>query len=588
MSKNFIRKSNWWQSAVFYEVFLRSFRDGNGDGIGDIPGLIERLDYLQELGIDAIYLSSHYPSPFFDGGFDITDFRDVDPTFGTLSDFRQLLEQVHARGMYLIIDFVLNHTSDQHPWFMQSRSSRDNPKRDWYVWHDPVDGGPPNNWQSVFHDSAWQLDPQTGQYYYHFFLKEQPDLNWHNPQVREAMLNSMRFWLDMGVDGFRMDAIGTVFEEPSLQDFPEEYRLSLEEQLNELRTTFPEPPSVETLAFLGFKRQQMYQHQWERPETHELMATFRSLVDDYDHRVLVGETDRCEYYGDGRDRLHLVFNFPLLDSSTLSPKWVRLNQRDRMAAIPASAWPCNILGNHDNVRIYDRYGDGTHNVQLAKVHTALLLTMRGTPFLYYGDEIGMSDVMLAEVGQFRDLQGIMAYQWMTEEYGLPAEEALPIANFLCRDTCRAPMQWDGSEHGGFCSITAEPWLPVHPNQRQGVHVEGQRADPNSLYSFVQRLLQLRRQTPALQSGGYEPVHTDAENYLAFMRVSAAGTCLIVLNMTATPCTVPLDYGWRGCELLLSSESGRASALGDELALAAFEVVIARLPQPRSVSGTSTS
>jgi len=574
MSRALTRKKKWWESAVFYEVFLRSFCDGNADGIGDLPGLIRRLDYLQELGIDALYLSSHYPSPFRDGGFDITDFRGVDPAYGTLEDFKRLLDEVHDRGMYLVIDFVLNHTSDQHPWFQESRSSLGNPKQDWYVWQPPVEGGPPNNWQSVFHHSAWEFDSQAGRYYYHFFLKEQPDLNWRNPEVQEAMLGCMRFWLDLGVDGFRLDAVGTVFESPALEDFPAEYTLSLEEQVQELRASFPKPPGIEILAYLGFKREQMFKYQWEQPETHALMSVFRSLVDEYGDRVLLGETDRCVYYGNGTDRLHLIFNFPLFESSSLNPPWVRLNQRDRAAQMPPGAWPCNTLGNHDTSRVYTRYANGEHDEQLTRLHTALLLTLRGTPFLYYGDEIGMRDLDLRGVEQFRDVQGILAYRVMTGTFRVPDEEALALSNFLCRDKCRAPMQWDESANGGFCPDGVEPWLPVHPSYAREVNVTRQLEDAGSLLSFVRRLLRVRRQTPALQVGTYESVEPESKEYLAFWRSHEGQRCLVVLNMSDGEQALQVEHGAARMDVLFSSEpGGPVERNARHLVLEPFEILI---------------
>lgn len=571
------RTPRWWESAVFYEVFLRSFCDSNGDGIGDIPGLVSRLDYLRDLGVDAIYLCAHYPSPFCDGGFDVTDFRNVDPAYGTLDDFARLLDEVHARGMYLIIDFVLNHTSDRHPWFVESRSSRDNPRRDWYVWRAPVDGGPPNNWQSVFHDSAWELDPQTGHYYYHFFLKEQPDLNWRNPEVRQEMLDTMRFWLDLGVDGFRLDALGSVFEDPSLRSIPAEDTLTLAEQLGALRASFPGPPSRETLAYLGEKRARLYRRQSEQPETHELVNVFRSLVDTYDHRVLLGETDRCVYYGNGSDRAHMLYNFPLMETPALTPAWVRANLRDRAAEMPAGAWQCNTLSNHDSSRMHSRYAQGEHDAQRARVHIALLLTLPGTPILYYGDEIGMTDLVFHDPGQLRDGQGILAYRVMSEQFGLPPAEALAITNFLSRDKCRSPMQWDGSANGGFCPGDVAPWLPVHQSHAEGVHVAAQAGDAGSLLGFTRRLIHVRRRSPALQRGRYEPIHPDAEEHLSFVRTYEAETCLVMLNMSARAQPIQLERGWKHLEVLLSTapeQGGDRSAA--RLTLAPFEVLVARV------------
>jgi alpha-glucosidase len=301
----------WWQRAVFYQIYPRSFADGNADGIGDFPGMTARLDYLRDLGIDAIWLSPHYPSPFLDCGYDISDFVDVGPEYGTLEDFTLFLHEAHARGIRVILDLVLNHTSDQHPWFVESRSSCNNPRRDWYIWRDSKDDGPPNNWVSIFGGSAWERDPRTGQYYYHAFLKEQPDLNWRNPEVKRAMWDVVRFWLDLGVDGFRLDAIATIFEHPALPD----HSLPLA------------PDEVVNANMLPMEEyQQLMRFQIQQLGLHELMQELRALVDEYPgDRVLVGEDEDVAFHGTGDDELHLIFNFPLMRVERLSPAHIRAN-----------------------------------------------------------------------------------------------------------------------------------------------------------------------------------------------------------------------------------------------------------------------
>jgi alpha-glucosidase len=328
---------HWWQTAVFYQIYPRSFADGNGDGIGDLPGLTAKLDYLRDLGVDALWLSPHYPSPLFDCGYDVADYVNVAPEYGTLDDFRHFLAAAHQRGLRVILDFVLNHTSHQHAWFLESRASRDNLKRDWYIWRDGVGDGPPNDWQSTFGGSAWEHDPATGQYYYHFFLKEQPDLNWRNPEVQAAMFDAARFWLDMGVDGFRLDALGTLFEDPALPP-----RLSPLTQLDLYRAERAAKTPAERAA-IGKQWRAIFHHQHDLPEVHDVMRALRRVVDEYDDRVLVGESDDIAYYGNGDDELHLIFNFPLMGTPRFTPGWIRANQRQRLAALPGQAWPCNTL-----------------------------------------------------------------------------------------------------------------------------------------------------------------------------------------------------------------------------------------------------
>src|SRR5262245_55055162 len=521
----------WWQSAVFYQIYPRSFADGNGDGIGDFPGMTAKLDHLCDLGVDAVWLSPHFPSPQADCGYDISDYTGVAPEYGTLADFKAFLEAAHARGIRVILDLVLNHSSDQHPWFLESRAGRDSLKRDWYIWRDGVDGGPPNNWISMFGGSAWELDPATGQYYYHYFLKEQPDLNWRNPEVKRAMWDAVRFWLDMGVDGFRLDAIATVFEHPDLPDHTatlsqaELYRLFEAAQSDaERRQLFEE-----------FKKLIFYQVQ--QPGVHELMQELRALLDTYPgDRVLVGEDEEVAYHGSGDDELHLVFNFPLMRVRRLTPAHIRANQALRLSALPPGAWPCNTLGNHDSPRVWSRYGDGANDAALARLHLALMLTLKGTPFLYNGEEIGMADLELTDLSQVRDTMALSQYRALLADLGMTPEKAFQVVVEITRDRCRSPMQWDGTPNAGFSPPGVTTWLPVHPNYRQGVNVAAQESDPTSLLHFYRRLLALRRATPALVAGEYTALHEDAQEYLAFTRATAEQTVLVALNFSERPQT----------------------------------------------------
>ena len=574
-----MQELKWWQKAVFYQIYPRSFADGNGDGIGDFYGMLDRLDYLQNLGIDALWLSPHYPSPFFDCGYDVADYTGVAPEHGTLDDFKRFLDGAHERGLRVILDLVLNHSSDQHPWFIESRSSRDNPKRDWYVWRDGEDGGPPNNWYSGFGGPAWEYDPATDQYYYHFFMKEQPDLNWRNPEVKQALWDAVRFWLDLGVDGFRLDAIATIFEHPALPD------QTAEISLPELRRAFISVAvGGEEWERLIEQQKTMFQYQIERPGMHELMQELRTVVDEYSDRVLVGETGKIAYYGDGTNELHLAFNFPLMKTERITPAWVRANQQERLSALPPGAWPCNTLNNHDASRVYSRYGDGQNDAALARLHLALLLTLRGTPFLYNGEEIGMTDSMLEEISQFRDIPLARIYPTLVEELGMSPAEALAMANRMGRDKCRTPVQWDDAPNGGFSPAGVQTWLPVNPNYSQGINVTDQLADPDSLLNFYRRLLRVRKQTPALIAGDYRPLHEEAEDYLAFLRSCSEQTCLVVLNMSDQAHTLNFD-GSTGLAEVLDAHTTHpifsSHTRGDrddlsQLAITPFEIYIAEI------------
>lgn len=556
----------WWQRAVFYQIYPRSFADSNGDGIGDLQGIIEKLDYLQGLGVEGIWLSPHYPSPLYDCGYDVSDYTGVGPEYGTLEEFDRFLAEAHRRGMRVILDLVLNHTSDQHPWFIESRSSLDSPKRDWYIWHAGRDGGLPNNWTSIFGGPSWTLDPMTGEYYYHFFFSQQPDLNWRNPEVQEAIFDAVRFWLERGVDGFRLDAIGTLFEDTALTDHTA--RLSQ----NELYALARTASSPEERALYAEQSKAIYQYQMDQPGVHEVFQALRAVVDEYEERMLIGETEEIEYHGDGTNELHMVFNFGLMRTTRLTPAWVRANQAERLAALPPPAWPCNTLGNHDTPRIHSRYGDGKHDDALARLSLALMLTLRGTPFLYNGEEIGMTDLLLEEVGQFRDMLGVWLYHVERDVMKHSPEEAARHAAQVGRDKCRTPMQWHDAPHGGFCPPAAEPWLPVNPNFAQGVNVAEQEDDPNSLLSFYRRLIPLRQRTPALVAGDYTPLLEESESVLAFRRATDEQTCLVFLNFSAKSQTVALPDATAEPRLLFSSHP-RPDALAAPLPLAPFEVLI---------------
>lgn len=564
----------WWQKAVFYQIYPRSFADSNSDGISDFQGLTAKLDYLHDLGIDALWISPHYPSPFLDCGYDISDYKGVAEEYGSLDDFKHFLDEAHRRNIRVILDLVLNHTSDQHPWFIESRSSLDNPRRDWYVWHEGKNGGPPNNWNSIFEGAAWELDPTTNQYYYHFFLKAQPDLNWHNPEVKQAMWEAVRFWLDLGVDGFRLDAISVIYEHPDLPDHSGPDSIT---SLTQRIKTLLNPEEQEAV----FQSQGvMFEYQIHQPGLHDLMQELRTILDSYPgDRVLVGEAEEIEFYGGGDDEVHLVFNFPLMRTSRLTPAHIRANQAERLAALPEGAWPCNTLGNHDSTRVWTRYGDGQHDDALARLHLALLLTLKGTPFLYYGEEIGMTDLELTDLTQFRDMMAMNVYNTLIEVMGKSHDEALKIAAQSNRDRARTPMQWNNEPNSGFSPPDVTTWLPVNPNYAMGVNVETQKTDPNSLLNFYRNMLHLRQSTPALIAGDYRVLHLESAAYLTFLRhdPSSGQTCLVALNFSNEKHTVPFHFSGKQLDLLFSSHPRENQTFSaDQIEFAPFEIFVAEL------------
>lgn len=575
----------WWQTALFYQIYPRSFADGNGDGIGDFTGMTEKLDYLKDLGVDALWLSPHFPSPNWDCGYDISDYCNVAPEYGTLDDFKTFLAEAHARGIKVILDLVLNHTSDEHPWFLESKSSRDNPKADWYVWLDsPLPAGetaggegvPPNNWQSCFDGDAWTYVPERNQYYYHYFMKQQPDLNWNNPEVKQAMWDAVRFWLDMGVDGYRLDAIGTIYEDPRLTPHSVPMNLAQLRRFSETATT-PEEKALKDKYW-----HDMFKHQWGRPELHDLMKELRAILDEYDgDRMLVGEDDNIDYMGYGDDELHLVFNFPLMRVNRLTPAHIRKNQRERLArldALPTRGWGCNTLGNHDCSRIYTRYADGLHDAELARLNAALVLTLRGTPFLYNGEEIGMQDYIITDPSKLRDTMATWYYDALVNDLKVDPAEAAQRAGEMSRDKNRTPMQWSSLPNGGFCPPHITPWLPVHPNHAEGINVKEQIDNPDSLLNYYKRLIHVRKHTPALIKGEYKPLHPKAEDYFAFLRATDEQTVLVALNYSARHHELKFNVpGKQQARILFSSaaRNSRIQPLG-KLSLGAFEVLIAEL------------
>jgi alpha-glucosidase len=540
--------SAWWQTAVIYQVYPRSFRDSNGDGVGDLDGVTAQLPYLSDtLGVDALWLSPFYPSPMKDGGYDISNFVDVDPIFGDLAAFDRLIAAAHARGLRVLIDYVPNHTSDQHPWFQESRSSRDSPKRDWYIWRDAKpDGSPPNNWVEETGGSVWEWDARTRQYYLHSHYACQPDLNWRNPAVRAAMFAVLRFWMERGVDGFRVDVAHLIMKDPALRDNPPNPHAR------------PNPYDRQHPAFHA----QLHSYDRQHPDLHAVFRDVRRLLAEDDagrERVIIGEIEVApwevwtRYYGTDGDEFHLPFNFQLIETP-----WDAVAVQAFVdafeAALPPGAWPNYVLGNHDRPRLATRYG-----TEQARIAAMLLLTLRGTPTLYYGDEVGMTDVALP-----------------------PGAQHDPLG----RDPSRTPMRWDATAHAGFCPAGARPWLPIGPEQETR-NVAAQRADERSLLTLYRHLLALRRTTPALQRGGYQAVATGAAACYGYLRSADAERRLIVLNFSAEAQRLHLA-GFTSGTIVLSTALDRTGPIaGRELELRPHEGVVVDVGEQTAGDGSAT-
>ncbi len=521
----------WWQHAVLYEIYPRSYGDTNGDGIGDLNGITSHLDHLKSLGVDAIWITPCFPSPQVDFGYDVSDYTNIAPEYGTLKDFDRLQTEARKRGIHIILDYVINHTSDQHAWFKESASSRDNPKRNWYVWREGKGSNqPPNNWLSLFGGSAWKLDPNTNQYYYHMFYPQQPDLNWRNPEVVAAMHGVLRFWFERGVAGFRLDAVDTMFEDPQLRDNP----------VLKGKNAYGDP--IE---------EQSYQRLF--PEMHEALRGVRKVADLYG-AVLVGETWTSDinslnaFYGKNHDELQLPMNFLIATINTLDAKRFR---NEIAAANASTGWPTYVMSNHDIVRSVDRYTpSGADKNQVAKLLATLMMTLQGTPIMYYGEEIAMENNDPRRVEDVLDSIGRL---------GWPQNKG--------RDGERTPMQWNDTLNAGF-SIS-KPWLPVHPDYKMR-NVAAERRDSNSVLNYYKRIIALRRDHPALHEGGYAPLNEDDANVLAYLREYRGRKVLVALNMSSKPQTVRFHIGSIARTLLSSLKMKPNRVNLSSLELAPFE------------------
>ena len=535
----------WWKHAVIYEIYPRSFQDSNGDGVGDINGITSRLDYLRDLGIDAIWITPMYPSPGIDYGYDISDYTAIDPEYGTMADFDRLVAEAKKRNIRVIMDYVINHTSDQSSWFIESRSSRTNPKRDWYIWRDgKAPGQPPNNWQSWFGHSAWTFDAKTNQYYYHYFYPQQPDLNWRNPEVQKAMEGVLEFWMNHGVAGFRIDAVSRLFEDPGLHDDP-------------------------YLPGYNAYGDRNIEHKYtdNYPEVNLVLKRLRKIVDKYPgDPVLITEADEpnitelTKLYGSG-DEVQLPMDFQIADLNKLSaPDFRRLFAE--VENNTAHGQPEYFFSNHDQPRQWDRYGDGVHNDQIAKLMATLLLTTRGTPQMYYGEEIGMRTTPPARIEDVHDPIG---------KLGWPKEKG--------RDGERTPMQWDHSAGAGFTS-SVKPWLPIPPNASI-YNVETEKQNPDSIFNAYRRLLALRKSEPALREGSYQAVDEENPYVFSYLRKSGGSNVLVLLNMSTEPRTISLNLaknvpGTTAVPLYSSPSSFNEVIRLERIALAPFGVLVAKV------------
>ena len=549
--------NTWWKHAVIYEIYPRSFQDSNGDGIGDLNGITQRLDYLQALGVDAIWISPMYPSPQVDFGYDISDYENIDPQYGTLKDFDRLMEEAKKRNIRVILDMVLNHTSDKDKWFIESASSRKNKKRDWYVWSDGKPGPngtpvPPNNWESLFGGSAWEYMPQTKSFYYHKFYKQQPDLNWRNPEVEKAMFGVMQFWLDRGVAGYRLDAIPTLFEDPQQRN---------------------EPATGGTNAQGDPNLDHVYTD--NLPEVHDVMRRMRAMVAKYPgDRVLIGETylpNTAEldkwYGGANKDELHLPMDMIVGFSNKLDANMFRARISEVETLVHGSQ-PLLVFDNHDNIRSWERYGDGVHNVAIAKILATMLFTTRATALMYYGEELGMVTSTPTRVEDVRDPIG---------RTGWPNEKG--------RDGERTPMQWDPTPPQAGFSTSATTWLPVASNYKT-VNVQTELADPNSLLNWHKNLIEMRRKRDAVRDGGMVMLDGTNPSVLSYVRTAPPGhhNIVVALNMTAQPQKIALDLKDAGIQqtavkTLLTNEPSLQGATTTSITLPPFASWIGEVQMP---------
>ncbi len=525
----------WWKHGVIYHIYPRSFSDSNNDGIGDLRGIIQKLPYLSDLGIDAIWLSPVYPSPMIDFGYDISDYQQIDPVFGSLEDFRELLGKAHQKNIRVVMDLVMNHTSDQHHWFRSSRSSKESPHRDWYIWKKGRRGRPPNNWKTVFGGSAWEYDSFTGEYYLHTFFKEQPDLNWQNPELRKTFFNGIRFWLEMGVDGFRVDVLNLLGKDTQFRDHPIPFGIPL---LQRVRFTL------------------------NKPEAYRVARELRSLLNTYPERMCVaevysvppGDARVAASFLQGGDAMNMAFDFTLMLRSWSARNYFRAIKR-WYALLPEKGWPCHVLSNHDLHRHFDRFAFRRNKEKKARVSAMLLMTLKGTPFLYYGDEIGMRNARLSR-SEIKDPLGKIFW---------------PI--FRGRDKGRTPMQWSPEPHAGFSQT--RPWLPVNEDYPR-LNVGAQAADERSFLHFYRNLIQLRKKHSALHRGEWSPLTDGKNGILVYLREYLEERILVILNFTRSHRKIRIPNQFHGEVLLSTHRPAQEELPGGTLLANPFEATLVHI------------
>jgi oligo-1,6-glucosidase len=557
----------WWKEAVVYQVYPRSFKDSNGDGIGDLKGITSELDYIQGLGVSVIWLSPHYDSPNADNGYDIRDYRKIMKEFGTMADFDELLEGVKQRNMKLVLDLVVNHTSDEHAWFVESRESKDNPYRDYYIWRPGKNGGPPNDWTSFFSGSAWKLDPATGEYYLHLFAEKQPDLNWDNPKVRQEVYALMKFWLDKGIDGFRMDVIPFVSKDQTFPNFPANFD-------GRAQYIYAAGPHM---------------HEYLQEMNREVLAKYDVMTVGEAFGVTLQQTPLL--VDERRHELNMIFNFDAVrinQQNDIYREWTLpelktiYSEQDR--GLDMHSWNTIFLSNHDNPRIVSSFGDDSaaNRVPSAKLLATMLFTLKGTPFVYQGDELGMTNYPFKGIEDFDDIAVKNAWNEYVVSKKVSAEAFLANIRKISRDNARTPMQWDDSSNGGF-TTAVKPWLLVNPNFKE-VNAKQSLADPNSIYRYYRRMVELRKKTPALVYGDFKDIDPANAKVFAYTRILGGQGYLIVLNFSGEVLNYAIPAGLKAGRLVISNLGGAEENTGT-LQMNAWEArvyKIAALPDATAV------
>jgi oligo-1,6-glucosidase len=561
-------QKTWWRDSVVYQIYPRSFADSNGDGVGDLRGIIGKLDYLKELGVDIIWLSPVYKSPNDDNGYDISDYQAISEEFGSLADWEELLAGLHQRGIKLLMDLVVNHTSDEHPWFVASRSSKESPYRDYYIWRPGVDGREPNNWASFFSGSAWSYDEATEEYYLHLFSRKQPDLNWDNPKLRAEIYAMMRWWLDKGIDGFRMDVINMISKAPGLPDapgdpaeryhFPGEYAIHgprLEEFLQEMQR---EVLSHYDLLTVG-----------EMPTATPARAAAITHIEN-GQLSMIFQFEHVDLDVDGSQALGKWANKPLDlgDLKRVMSSWQK--------GLEGQGWNSLYLSNHDQPRALSRFGDDRdYRYESATMLATFLHMLQGTPYIYQGEEIGMTNVAFSSIDDYRDIESLNMYREFTEQRGLNPQDVLRMIHAKGRDNARTPMQWDASANAGFSS--GRPWIKLNPNYTT-INAAQDRADPRSIFAYYQRLIRLRKTHPIIVYGSYDLILAEHPQIYAFTRTLGIERLLVLLNFSAgTPVIViPPEISYTSAELLIGNYPDAPADEIGQLALRPYEARVYQL------------